>query len=80
MTLRKLVRNWKRIIVPSSIRDWWLERQINAEFAEKIKDTRAKKDHNEVRKLEHERWWNLTDVGDSRQARIQQKWIGKHEN
>jgi len=59
---------------------WWLERQIVIEFAEKVKEARIKNDQNKIRELDHERWWNFTDVRHSRQARIQQKWIRKAEN
>src|SRR6266508_2068742 len=77
MNLSRSFKKWKRLIMPSSIRDWWLERQTNIDFAEQIKDDRAKNNKDEVKRLEYEHRWNLADIRDSRQAKIQQKWIRK---
>ena len=66
--------------MPAPIRFWWLERQINSEFAEQIKKAREKKDTEEVRRLEYQHRWNLAEIHDSRQARIQQRWIRKARN
>jgi len=77
MNLIPLLKKWKRLIVPTPIRFWWLERQINSEFAEKIKEAKAKKETQEVRRLQDKHSWNLAEIRDSRNARIQRKWIRK---
>jgi hypothetical protein len=77
MNFQRLLKNWKRVVLPPSIHDWWLERQINIEFAQQIKEARTKKNHDEIMRLEYEHRWNLADIHDSRQARIQKKWIRK---
>ena len=77
MNFKRLLKNWKRVVLPSSFRDWWLERQINTEFEAKIKEAREKEDQNEANRLAYERRWNLAEIRDSRQARIQDKWIRK---
>ena len=64
-------------MVPTFIHDWWCERQINIEFEAKTKEARDKKDQNAVNRLAHDRRWELAEIRDSRQARIQEKWIRK---
>jgi len=63
MNLTRTLKNWKRVIIPSSIRSWWLEHQINIEFAQQIKEARAKKNHHdEVMRLGYEHRWNLAEI------------------
>lgn len=73
------LKPWRWLITPDAIRLWWLERQINRDFAAQIKEANSKNDKDAISQLEYNHWFTLTEIHDSRLARIQQKWIRKAE-